>query len=127
MSPLEHERIDGVPIVRIRDDIDAANASVTQQQLDDALDADASSLVIDLTETRYIDSAGIAMLFRLADRLDHRRAKLVLVIPDSSQLKRLASIVGLPDVMAVLPELQAALREATRAAGAEHRAGTEHD
>jgi anti-anti-sigma factor len=112
MSPLDLERIDDVPIARVNEDIDAANATTTQQQLADALGPDASSLVIDLSETRYVDSAGIDMLLRLSDRLDHRRAKLILVIPDTSHLKRLASIVGLPDAIAIHPTLPAALQDA---------------
>ncbi len=112
MSPLNLERIDGVPIAHVGEDIDAANATTTQQQLAEALGPDASSLVIDLSETCYLDSAGIDMLLRLSDRLDHRRAKLVLVIPDTSQLKRLASIVGLSGAIAIHPTLPAALREA---------------
>jgi anti-sigma B factor antagonist len=112
MSPLDLERIDGVPIVHINEDIDAANATTTQQRLADALGPEASSLVIDLSQTRYVDSAGLDMLLRLSDRLEHRRAKLILVIPDTSQLKRLASIVGLPDAIAIHPTLPAALQEA---------------
>ena len=53
-------------------------------------------------------------MLRLSDRLDHRRAKLILVIPDSSQLKRLATIVGLPDAIAIHPSLPAALQEAAK-------------
>ncbi len=112
MSPLNLERIDGVPIAHVGEDIDAANAAITQQQLADALGPDASTLVIDLSETRYVDSAGIDMLLRLSNRLDHRRAKLILVIPDTSQLKRLASIVGLPNVISIHPTVPAALQEA---------------
>ncbi len=112
MSPLDLERIDGVSIVHVGGDVDAANATTTQQQLADALGPEASSLVIDLSQTRYVDSAGIDMLLRLSDRLDHRRAKLILVIPDTSQLKRLVSIVGLPDAIAIHPTLSAALQEA---------------
>lgn len=112
MSPLEIERIDGVPIVHVNEDIDVANAVIIQQQFADALGPDASSLVIDLSETRYVDSAGIDMLLRLNDRLDHRRARLILVIPDTSQLKRLAMILGLPDAIAIHPTLPAALQEA---------------
>ena len=114
MSPLNIERIDGVPIAHIHEDIDAANATVTQQQLADALGPDASSLIIDLSETRYLDSAGIDMLLRLSDRLDHRRAKLMLVIPDTSQLKRLATIVGLSDAIAIHPSLPEARQEAAK-------------
>lgn len=114
MSPLDIERIDGVPIVHIREDIDAANVASTQQQLGDALGPDASSLVIDLSDTRYLDSAGIDMLLRLSDRLDNRRAKLILVIPETSQLQRLATIVGLPDAIAIHPTLAGALQEAAK-------------
>ncbi|HEY3829901.1 MAG TPA: STAS domain-containing protein [Solirubrobacteraceae bacterium] len=113
MSPVNLERIDSVPIAHVNEDIDAANAATIQQQLADALGPDASSLIIDLSETRYLDSAGIDMLLRLSDRLDHRRAKLILVIPDTSQLKRLASIVGLPNAITIHPTLPAALQEAT--------------
>lgn len=119
MSPLDIERIDRVPIARVREDIDAANATTVQQQLADALGPDASSLIVDLTDTRYLDSAGIDMLLRLSDRLDHRRATLILVIPDASQLKRLATIVGLPDAVAVHATLPEALREVAKRAPAQ--------
>ena len=118
MSRVDIERIDGVPIARVHEDIDAANAAITQQQLADALGPDASSLVIDLSETRYVDSAGIDMLLRLSDRLDHRRSKLILVIPETSQLKRLATIVGLPDAIAIHPTLPAAIQDVAKPANA---------
>jgi anti-anti-sigma regulatory factor len=38
-------------------------------------------LIVDLSGTRYLDSAGIDMLFRLAQSLGQRRATLRLVIP----------------------------------------------
>ncbi|MGH2904459.1 MAG: STAS domain-containing protein [Solirubrobacteraceae bacterium] len=112
MSPLDIERIDDLPIAHVHEDIDAANVAITQQRLADALGPDASCLIVDLSDTRYLDSAGIDMLLRLSDRLDHRRAKLILVIPDTSQLKRLVTIVGLPDAIPVHPSLPEALREA---------------
>lgn len=111
---MDIERIDGVPIAHIHEDIDAANATATQQQLADVLGPDAASLIIDLSEIRYLDSAGIDMLLRLSNRLDHRRAELILVIPDSSQLKRLATLVGLSDAIAIHPNLSEALQEAAK-------------
>lgn len=115
MNRRDIETIDGVPVAHISEDIDAANAMATQQQLANTLDPDALSLVINLSDARYVDSAGIDMLLRLSDRLDRRRAKLILVIPDASKLKRLATIVGLPDAMAIHSDLPAALREAAKA------------
>lgn len=114
MSLLDTERIDGVAVVHVHEDIDVANAATIQQQLADALNPDALSLVVNLGDARYVDSAGIDMLLRLSDRLDHRRAKLILVIPEDSQLKRLAAIVGLPDAIAIRPTLPTALQQAAK-------------
>jgi anti-anti-sigma factor len=113
MSSLHVERIDAVPIAHVHDDIDVANAASTHEQLAAALGPDASSLVVDLSDARYLDSAGIDMLLRLSNRLSDRRAKLVLVIPDDSQLKRLATIVGLPHAVAIHPTVGEALQDAT--------------
>lgn len=110
MSALDIERFDGVPVAHATEDLDAANTAHVQRQLEDALGPDASRLVVDLSDTRYLDSAAIDMLLRLGDRLERRRAKLVLVIPETSQLMRLATIVGLPDAIAVHPTVSAALR-----------------
>jgi anti-anti-sigma factor len=110
MSAVAIERIDSVPVARVKDDIDAATVGAVQAQLADALGPDAPSLIVDLSETRYVDSAGLDMLLRLSARLDHRRAKLMLVIPPTSQLNRLATIVGLPQAMPVCPTLLEALQ-----------------
>lgn len=115
MNRLDIEQIDGVPVARVDQDIDAANAVTTQRQLADALGPDDLTLVIDLSATRYVDSAGIDMLLRLSDRLDQRRAKLILVIPEASQLMRLATIVGLPGAVPIHSGLTEALQEATEA------------
>jgi anti-anti-sigma factor len=102
------ERIDGVPVARVSADIDAANAAAVHEQLSAALSPDTHCLIVDLSETRYLDSAGLDMLLRLSYRLTQRRAKLMLVIPEASQLNRLAAIVGLPEAMGVHPTLAAA-------------------
>lgn len=115
MNPRDTEKVDGVPVAHISDDIDAANAMATQQQLASILNPDALSLIVNLSQARYVDSAGIDMLLRFSDRLGHRRVKLILVIPDASKLRRLATIVGLADAMAIHPDLPAALQEAAEA------------
>jgi anti-sigma B factor antagonist len=117
MSPLKVGHVDGVPVVHVSEDIDAANAASTHQQLTEALAPDALSLVVDLTETGYVDSAGIDMLLRFSGRLDQRRTKLILVIPDTSQLRRLATIVGLPEAIATRASLPDALQEAAMLTG----------
>jgi anti-sigma B factor antagonist len=106
---LEVERVNEVPVARSRQDIDAANARRVYEDLIQCLENGSGDLVLDLSATRYLDSAGIDMLLRLSERLRQRRAALALVIPSSSQLSRLAEIVGLPGAMPVHETVEDAL------------------
>lgn len=112
MTELEIKRIGRVPVAHLGEDLDAANAAVVHHQLAESLGTDALTLVVDLSDTGYVDSAGIDMLLRLSDRLGQRRAKLILVIPESSQLSRLFALVGLPDAIAIHRSVDDALAEA---------------
>jgi len=105
VSIVETERIDGVPVARVRADIDAASAASVHDVLAGALAPDTDCLIVDLSETRYLDSAGLDMLLRLAERLSQRRVTLMLVIPEGSHVSRLATIVGLPEALPVHPTL----------------------
>lgn len=109
MSIADVERHDGVPVVRPRGDIDAANAAAFREQLADCVENSTDRLIVDLSGTRYIDSAAIDMLFRLAELLRQRRAKLLLVIEPESPLARLAEIVGLSRSMAIHASVEEAL------------------
>lgn len=111
MSHLAVESVDGVPIVRVDADIDAANSAATGRSLASALGPDARSLIVDLGDVRYLDSAGVDMLLRFSERLDLRRARLILVIPGDSQLNRLAEIVGLSEAICIHSGVAEALQD----------------
>jgi anti-anti-sigma factor len=115
---VELEYLGEVPVARPRGDIDAANARRVQEELAECMASSFDLLVLDLSETRYLDSAAIDMLFRLNERLRQRRARLRVVIPPTSQLLRLAELVGMTSAMAVhssLAEAISAGREAREA------------
>ena len=112
MIGIDLQRFDNVRVARPRGDIDASNASTVNDSLAACLEPDTDSLIIDLTTTAYLDSAALDMLFRFSERLRQRRATLRLVIPASSQLARLASIVGLPQAMPVHETVAEALKAA---------------
>jgi len=109
VSALRIERIDGICVARPSEDIDAASARRLRDALAASLDDGGDELVVDLSQTRYIDSAGIDMLFRLHELLRERRARLLLVIPPDSNLARLAEIVALPSAMPVHESVERAL------------------
>ena len=110
LSRLEVEHVGSIAIARPRYDIDAANASRLHEQLSECLNAGpAEDLVLDLSSVRYVDSAGIDMLFRLAERLRRRRARMLVAIPAGSPLMRLAEIVGLPRAVEIHATVEGAL------------------
>jgi anti-anti-sigma factor len=53
---------------------------------------DAVGLVVDLSEVRHIDSAGIRMLHKLASWLAQRRLELRVVVPDNSSVRRVLEL-----------------------------------
>jgi len=86
--------VDGQPVARAPTDIDLANAETIGEELVAAVPHDATSLSLDLTDTRYLDSAGIAMLLMLQERLSRRRQKLRIVVPARSPVRRLLQVAG---------------------------------
>ena len=123
MIGVSFERLGRIPVARHRGDIDAATAGDLRERLAEQMSNEAPAIVLDLSETRYVDSAGLDMLLRFSERLRQRRAEFVLVIPPTSQLVRLAKLVGLYSAMPVRASLEEAL-SAPALARAAHAPGT---
>ena len=68
-------------------------------------------LVVDLGETRYLDSAAIEVLFDLARRLGRRRQALRLVLPDGSPLERVLTLTEVASVAPIHDSLDSALAQ----------------
>ena len=115
--------VDGVAVVRLPLDVDAANAARLREELIACVPEGGQDLVIDLAGTRYLDSAGIDMLFRLGQRLSERRADLRVVIPPGSQIGRLTTIVGLGTAMPVYESVGEAVAASRTASPAAEAAG----
>jgi anti-sigma B factor antagonist len=54
--------------------------------------------VVDLTETSYLDSAGIRLIFGLAERLSRRGQELRLVVPDGAPIERVLVLTNVGEV-----------------------------
>ncbi len=118
MSTVETSNAAGVPVARLPEEVDAANAQRVGAELAECVHGDVFELVVDLGGTQFIDSAGIDMLFRLSERLRHRRVILRVAIPGDSPLARLAQIVGLHNGMPVHQSVSDALAAAGAAQAA---------
>ena len=114
MIVLQVDHFSHVPVARLPTDVDAANVAMLAERLAASVSQQGRELVVDLTNTRYVDSAGIDMLFRLGRRLGQRGVNLHVVIPPDSPLVRLAEIVSLPSALAVYGNVDEAVEASTQ-------------
>jgi anti-anti-sigma factor len=91
----------GAWVVRVSGEVDLSNARQVMESIAGAVPSEAARVVVDLSDTSYLDSAGIAMIFRLAERLGHRRQELRLVVPADSPVRGVLELTNVPGVIPV--------------------------
>jgi anti-anti-sigma factor len=111
LARVEDEWHDEVPVARLQGEVDASNVKEVGDRLRSLLSNRSMALVIDLSPTTYLDSAGINMLFALAEELRGRQQRLALVVSDGSPIARMITLTGLDQTIAVRPTLPEALGE----------------
>ncbi len=99
LARVEARTIDGTPIVCVSGEIDLSNAEQVRDAIGAAVPDTAAVIVLDLSETAYLDSAGIAMIFRLAERLQYNRQELRLVIPAGAPIRAVVRLTRLDRVV----------------------------
>ena len=86
---------DDMPVGHVEGEIDASNATAIGVRLRALLANHSLGLVVDLTPTTYIDSAGINMLFVLGGELQARQQALRLIVGPQTPIARMLSVTGL--------------------------------
>lgn len=93
-------------VVSIAGEIDGSNASEVRRAVADNVPASARLLILDLSTTSYIDSAGVELIFELARRLAARRQALRLVVPEGSGVRRVLELCDVASVAQVDSSVQ---------------------
>jgi anti-anti-sigma factor len=112
---LDHH--DSVGIVTLTGEMDIVRAQELRERLLGAVRNEDLGLVVDLTNTTYIDSVGVSLLFELAERLSERQLRLAVVVPETGLVERVLKIVNLDSVT----EIHSTVEEALAAVRAERR------
>ena len=95
LATIESHRDGDRCFLRIRGEVDMSNVSDLAGAIEDALPNDAPFFVVDLTDTIYLDSAGVQLLFRVAGRLRSRRHQVAIVAPREGPVRAVLDLVGL--------------------------------
>src|ERR687887_10742 len=102
MEPLEEIRLDqrgDLVLAGIKGELDLSNVPAVRDQLLHAVPNTARALVLDLSETAYLDSSGIRLIFELSNRLRNRGQDLRVVVPDDSIVRRILMITEVHQVV----------------------------
>jgi anti-anti-sigma factor len=94
LADVKFEEHEGSPVARIRGEIDMSNVGELSLTLQNAVVQTAAGLVIDFTQTEYLDSAGLHFIFDLGKRLRDRGQRLYLVVPPESPVGAVLDIVN---------------------------------
>src|SRR5213592_2257242 len=109
LARLSLETQGDVELARVAGEVDASNVADLSQRLLAAVSNKARALVLDLTETSYIDSSGISLIFDAAARLRNRRQELRLVVTPRSFVSEVLGAVSMEESIPIDPALDDAL------------------
>jgi anti-sigma B factor antagonist len=103
------ERLDGgVFVIALSGEVDLYTAPEFKQQLIDAVAGGARHVVVDLSETTFIDSTTLGVLVGGARRLREKEGDISLVCSDRNIIK-IFEITGLNQVFSIAPSRAEAL------------------
>ena len=86
----------GVRTIFVRGELDLSTAPDLEGPLDEALNSDEGSLLIDLSRCEFIDSTGIALIVRAWQRLDSgENGRSLVICSQNDQVRRVLEITGL--------------------------------
>jgi len=111
LAEIESEQVGTVCLVRVHGEIDMTNARALSARIENAVPAGTPTLVLDLSRTTYLDSRGVALLLRLAERLQGRRQELRLVVPPEASIRAVLEFTGVPAVVRVEARLDDAFAD----------------
>jgi anti-anti-sigma factor len=86
----------GAPVVAVSGDLDISNAGALEAAVASLTSTRPPRIVFDLSELRFIDSAGIAVLLGAASRADD-----VLLRRPSPAVRRVVELTGLAEVLPI--------------------------
>ena len=117
------EVVRGVPVVAAPEEIDITNAAGLRAALLESAARGHGTLVVDMTRTRFCDTAGLHVLVGAHKRARAEGGEVLLVIPGAAGVLRIFAITGLDRVIPNFTSLEQALAHAPAAATRPRRPG----
>jgi anti-sigma B factor antagonist len=115
IGTIEFEERGPTLVARIAGELDLSNVEEAESTIALSVTPDMGGLIIDLTDTTFLDSTGVRMIFELASRLRARRHQLRLVADTTTLVHRVLVLSRLDALVPVDASLDSALEAAADA------------
>ena len=99
LARVESKRLGDSFVIAIDGEIDLSNTAMVSAEIEHAIPPDVADIVLDLAGTAYLDSAGVTLLVRLAQRLGSRRHRIRIVVPEDSAIRAVLELAGLSQLL----------------------------
>jgi anti-anti-sigma factor len=109
LADLGTEVRDGVLVARLEGELDLSNIREIRSSVLREMGNDLLGLVVDLSGVRYLDSAGIQVIYELREHLAARGQELRLVVPQDALIMKTLELVDAVSVVGIVGTAEAAL------------------
>jgi anti-sigma B factor antagonist len=106
------ERVDGVAVVALAGEVDLYTAPDLKRELVQLIDGGCQAIVVDLSDTTFIDSTTLGVLIGGVKRLRTNGGRLELVVTDRT-IRKIFDITGLDRVFALHADRSEAIAAAS--------------
>lgn len=104
---------DRTPVVQVNGDVDLSNVRDLEAALEEAARMGSAAVIVSLAHTTYLDSQGIRVLLRVAERLRATDQRLLVVAPaGGGVVRRILEITGVPRLVPLFETVEDAMRAA---------------
>ena len=100
--------VNDVAVVRLRGEADLHTAPILSDALDEAIQAGAGSMVVDMTGVTFVDSMMLGVLLGVTRRIRHSGVEMRIVV-DDPHVRRIFELTLLDRVLPLYPSLELAL------------------
>ncbi len=101
LAVVEANTTERVTVVRIDGEVDLSNAEQVRARILAEVVDDPETVILDLAGARYLDSAGIRLLFDLGERFATHRIDFRIVVPAAGLVHKVLELTGVMRQMAV--------------------------
>jgi anti-anti-sigma factor len=97
------------PVVEVTGELDLSTAARWEEDVE-AVGRDSTVVVLDLSDVRFVDSAGVRTLFRLVRTAESHGTHVFIVAPHAGPVRRLLDILAIDSLTPVCESRAEALR-----------------